>query len=605
MKKKINILCFFLLLLFSTQTFSQGPGEPYFPETANGAKNIHATGHRLLWENPDSTIYNKIYFSSDSILVAQMNSNVLLYDGSPNIVYDSIYLNLIEPLEWNTKYFWRVVEYYQYGSVEGPVWNFRTMPYPLCDYEEFFDDFENGLGNWTVTNDGGDCVWEIFFPPYPNAYLMPATSSGGVLAADSDECGVGTTMFTTITLNEPFGGGYDYKRLEFDNDWNALNSTDEAYVEVSTDGGQTWEIIWAKLGEDLRMTHEIVQIIQSGEIFLRFRVMQPGWSWWWAIDNVKLIQDCPLTQFYPPHNLKLNTITQQTARIDLSWERIGPFYQPHFYIFRKLGLPTDSTSYSFVGMVPYTVTSFSDTSILISNNYTYQINNGPFPNGFSNEATAFLQNIVPVELKSFTGEVIGSNIQLLWSTATETNNQGFEILRKAQNDNEWNKIGFVPGFGTSTEVHHYTFVDDAVQSEKYQYRLKQIDYDGTFEYSNIIEVTVETPTKFFLEQNYPNPFNPSTKIIFEIPGQARNDNRLVSLKVYDVLGNEVATLVNEQKPPGTYEVEFSAKGGSASGGDAYNLPSGIYFYQLLVTALQSKDGKAGSFIETKKMILLK
>ncbi len=103
------------------------------------------------------------------------------------------------------------------------------------------------------------------------------------------------------------------------------------------------------------------------------------------------------------------------------------------------------------------------------------------------------------------------------------------------------------------------------------------------------------PTRFTLYQNYPNPFNPSTKIKYEIPDQVRNDIRLVTLKVYDVLGNEVATLVNEEKQPGTYEVEFSAKGGSASGGNAYSLPSGIYFYQL----------KAGNYVETKKMVLIK
>ncbi|MDZ7624843.1 MAG: hypothetical protein U5J96_10440 [Ignavibacteriaceae bacterium] len=378
MKKKIFSLCFSLLVFLSIPTFAQGPGEPYFPETANGATNIHSTGHRLLWENPDSTLYNKVYFSSDSILVAQMNASALLYNGFPNTVNDSIYLDLVEPLDWNSKYFWRVVEYYQSGLIEGPVWYFRTMSYPLCDYEEFFDDFENGLGNWTVTNDGGDCVWEIFFPPYPNAYLMPSTSSGGLLSSDSDECGVGTSVRTTITLNESFGGGYGYKSLEFDNDWNVLDSTDEAYVEVSTNGGENWEIVWSKIGEDLRMTHEVIPILQGGEIHLRFKVIQPGWSWWWAIDNVKLIQDCPLTQFYPPNNLKLNTVAQQSARVDLSWEKIGPWYQPYFYVFRKLGLPTDPTGYSFVGMV-LTMTIFN--ICIINNNYTYQINNGPYPNG--------------------------------------------------------------------------------------------------------------------------------------------------------------------------------------------------------------------------------
>jgi len=275
MKKKINILCFFFLLLCSTPTFSQGPGEPYFPETANGANYIHPTGHRLLWQNPDSTIFNMIFFSEDSSLVAQMDHSVLLYDGAPSTVYDSIYLSPVESLDWNSRYFWRVVEYYQSGSIEGPIRNLRTMLYPLCDYEVFFDDFENGLGNWTVTNDGGDCVWEIFFPPYPNSYLLPSTSSGGVLSADADFCGTGTSVLSTITLNESFGGGVDYKYLEFDNDWQALDTLDAAYVEVSTDMGQTWEIIWSRIGDSLRMTHEIVSIPQYGEILLRFRVIQP------------------------------------------------------------------------------------------------------------------------------------------------------------------------------------------------------------------------------------------------------------------------------------------------------------------------------------------
>ena len=124
--------------------------------------------------------------------------------------------------------------------------------------------------------------------------------------------------------------------------------------------------------------------------------------------------------------------------------------------------------------------------------------------------------------------------------------------------------------------------------------------DGNYLFLNTsdpIFVNSETtiPNGFVLYQNYPNPFNPTTKIKFEIPGQARNDNMLVTLKVYDVLGNEVATLVNEEKQAGVYEVEFSAKGGSASGGNAYSLSSGIYLYKL----------QAGNFVETKKMILIK
>jgi photosystem II stability/assembly factor-like uncharacterized protein len=199
---------------------------------------------------------------------------------------------------------------------------------------------------------------------------------------------------------------------------------------------------------------------------------------------------------------------------------------------------------------------------------------------------------IPVELVSFTAVVNEEDVQLNWITATKLNNSGFEILRFAQNDkNEWNKIGFVPGHGTTTETQHYSFTDNDDKPGKYQYILKQIDYDGTYEYSQIVEVEIPFVNKFSLSQNYPNPFNPVTKIKYQIPlsptllkGESEAGG-FVILKVYDILGREVATLVNEEKPAGEYEIEFNAA----------NLPSGIYFYQL----------QAGQFLETKKMILLK
>ncbi|GBD87374.1 hypothetical protein BMS3Abin03_01306 [bacterium BMS3Abin03] len=198
--------------------------------------------------------------------------------------------------------------------------------------------------------------------------------------------------------------------------------------------------------------------------------------------------------------------------------------------------------------------------------------------------------IVPVELVSFTANYVNENVELRWETATEINNSGFEIERKPQNTN-FEEIGFLQGNGTTAEKHQYVFKDKNVATATYQYRLKQIDFDGSFEYSNIIEVDVTIPGKFSLEQNYPNPFNPTTKIKFTITksplpgGDGRGGLQLVKLVVYDLLGNKIATLVNEEKPAGTYEVEFNAG----------NLPSGIYMYQL----------KAGKFIQTKKLILMK
>jgi hypothetical protein len=194
----------------------------------------------------------------------------------------------------------------------------------------------------------------------------------------------------------------------------------------------------------------------------------------------------------------------------------------------------------------------------------------------------------PVELTSFNATLLDYNVRLDWTTVTENNNSGFEILRGiypassgTQNDKQWKTIGFVPGFGTTAEPKSYSFIDENVTTATYKYRLKQIDFDGTFEYSNEIEVEVDfSPKEFVLYQNYPNPFNPKTVISYQLPVTSN-----VTLKVYDVLGNEVATLVNEEKQPGVYEVEF----------DASSFSSGMYLYKL----------QAGTFVQTKKMILTK
>jgi hypothetical protein len=196
--------------------------------------------------------------------------------------------------------------------------------------------------------------------------------------------------------------------------------------------------------------------------------------------------------------------------------------------------------------------------------------------------TITYNQITPVELTSFKANVSENNVNLNWQTATETNNSGFQIERRKtinERSEEWNTIGFISGNGTTTEPQSYSFVDENLSSGIYYYRLKQIDYDGTSNYSNEIEVEI-TPSEFALEQNYPNPFNPSTSIQYAI-----GSRQFITLKVYDVLGNEIATLVNEEKPSGTYNEQFSM--------DIFS--SGIYFYKLT----------AGEFVQTKKMILLR
>jgi Secretion system C-terminal sorting domain len=188
-------------------------------------------------------------------------------------------------------------------------------------------------------------------------------------------------------------------------------------------------------------------------------------------------------------------------------------------------------------------------------------------------------SIIPVELTSFTAELSGKDVVLNWSTATETNNSGFAVERSLDNNN-FEQIGFVPGFGTTTEMKSYSFTDISPGDGKHFYRLRQIDYNGSVEYSQVVEIDILLPARFRLEQNYPNPFNPTTTINFSIP-----DNELVNLKVYDVMGNEVAFLLNEEKEAGNHSIEFNAS----------SLASGTYFYKL----------QAGKNIETRKMLLLK
>jgi hypothetical protein len=188
-------------------------------------------------------------------------------------------------------------------------------------------------------------------------------------------------------------------------------------------------------------------------------------------------------------------------------------------------------------------------------------------------------SFIPVELVSFTASVKEKNVTLNWKTATETNNQGFEIHRASYKDKlNWEKIGYLEGKGTSLEPQEYSFIDKNVELGTYLYRLKQIDFNGTFVYSSEIKIDISNPIDYYLSQNYPNPFNPATIIKYHIPAE-----EFVSLKIYDILGSEVKTLVNEIQKPGYYQIEFNA----------FDIPSGVYFYKI----------QTENFSSVKKMIL--
>ena len=193
-------------------------------------------------------------------------------------------------------------------------------------------------------------------------------------------------------------------------------------------------------------------------------------------------------------------------------------------------------------------------------------------------------SIVPVELINFSSIIEEDKIKLTWETSSETNNKGFEIQRKVGSPqssvSKWEKVGFVEGRGTTSQKQFYSFTDAPLKDGIYSYRIKQIDFDGNFKYSNEIEVNFQRLTNFSLLQNYPNPFNPSTTVSYQVPFAS-----YVNIKIFDALGSEIALLVNEIKQSGTHEVSFNASG----------LPSGLYLYRMNVNDQ--------SF--TKKMMLAK
>jgi hypothetical protein len=191
---------------------------------------------------------------------------------------------------------------------------------------------------------------------------------------------------------------------------------------------------------------------------------------------------------------------------------------------------------------------------------------------------------LPVELASFTSGVHNNNVLLNWITLSEENNYGFDVERRdvrRETQDVWNKIGYVQGHGTVSTPTNYSFEDRNLSSGKYNYRLKQIDFNGNYEYyflSNDVEVGV--PAEYSLSQNYPNPFNPATRINYDLPYSGN-----VSIILYDISGREAATLVNEFKPAGYYSIQFNGS----------NLSSGMYFYRMSVN----------SIVLTKKMMLVK
>jgi len=449
-----------------------GPGPATDPDPVSGATDVDIN-QDLSWTNPAGATSIEVFWGTSP------GSLTSVYSGSPISTFDP------GTMSYSADYYWKVNETDGTGTTTGSTWHFTTMQDPSI-VTLFMDDFEAGTGNYTITTANG-CPWAVI-PISSRSYTLPPTAQGNAFASDADLCGSsGGGSSSTAVLNTPIDAtNYQSVAVEWDNDWQAINSADFAYLDVSVDGGTTWTNVVTFDETDVRNTHEyydISSMVGTQSFILRLVTIQPAWDWWWAIDNLQV------------------------------------------------------TGWDFV----------------------------------------------PVELSSFAANTSNGNVALNWTTASETNNKGFEVQRS--NGGEYQTLGFVQGNGTSTQQHSYAYLDQNVVNGNYSYRLRQVDFDGSSEYSQVVEVSVNNPVEFSLAQNYPNPFNPSTKINYALKVDSK-----VSLKVFDILGQEVAALLNENIAAGAHNVTF----------DASKLNSGVYLYKIEANGV---DGS--SFTSVKKMILTK
>jgi photosystem II stability/assembly factor-like uncharacterized protein len=424
-----------------------------------------------------------------------------------------------------------------------------------------FTDENNGtaVGGWGTilsTTDGGTSWYNQYSGTTHHLYAVCFTDVNNGTAVGLYETILRTTNggLTWITQSNPYVAWLEGVSFTDENSGTAVGA--EGHILRTTDGGQNWVnqtsgTIYSLWGVSFTDANHGTAVGLAGI----FRTTNGGTNW--------------INQINPAANLEGVSFTDLNN---------GTVVGSAGTILRTTDGGTNWTSQE------------SGTT-----NTLYGISFTDYNNGTAvGESGTILRTLngggIPVELTSFTASVGENDVTLKWQTATEKNNSGFEIQKKKSEvrsqESDWEKIGFVQGHGTTTEPKSYSFTDKNLEPGSYSYKLVQIDFDGTRNESEIVNVEVSSqPTKYSLSQNYPNPFNPSTTIEYSIP--ERTD---VKLTVINIVGEKVAELVNRTMDAGSYSVVFDSHSG-----EVRNLASGVYFYTL----------QAGKTIVTKKMLLLK
>ena len=337
--------------------------------------------------------------------------------------------------------------------------------------------------------------------------------------------------------------------------------TSTPQVKVSADGGFNWTDVTSNIGGTQRV---ITRVVCDPSNDSTMYVVRSGFS-----SNNKIYRTTNLGTTWTNISGNLPNIPHNDFFVD-------PNNLTHYYAANDFGVyrSTDSgTTWAREGL-GFPFVPAIDFDYAFSNGVRYLRVGTHGRSAFETD----LDFIVPVELTSFSAIAKNGNVVLKWTTATELNNSGFEIQRSI-NDEGLENIAFVPGFGTTTEPKEYFYTDENV-SGFIKYRLKQIDFNGKYEYSKIVEVNSLLNLSYELKQNYPNPFNPITNITYILPSSSQ-----VKLTVFNSVGETAEVLVNEIQSEGKYDIVWNAE----------SYPSGVYFYKL----------DTGTFVETKKMILLR
>ncbi|MFO7526789.1 MAG: T9SS type A sorting domain-containing protein, partial [Ignavibacteriaceae bacterium] len=587
--------------LFGYELTPTGPPCPIDPATnpnpANGATDVPISLANLTWTNGTGA-------TSMEVLFGETGNMSSVYTGP---VISSLPVPIA--LQYLTSYSWRVIGMNDTCQVGGPTWNFTTVqagpgvatnPSP-----------SNGATNVDIdadlswTNPAGATSIEVFFGTNPGSL---ASVYNGVPVATWDPGQMNFSTHYYWRVDETDGTGttpgilWDFTTMMDPNapvfvvpsDYTNVPGTATFLGPLYT-AARTYQLL---IHEDL-----LTSVVDKSIRALSWRIPVSSTDNWPATDITVTDYDLYLSGSVPPANRDLTnfsanvvgpqiqvrsgslTIPTGSYTFGNSPNEFGPeitfdtdyLYQGgHLLIELRLSGTGSSRSTDAIG------TSTPGYGTLFSACW----GSGSTANSGSQGNFTIVRlstGVIPVELTSFSASSIQNNVILNWTTATETNNYGFQIERS--NASEFQSVGFVAGYGTTSEPKNYSFTETGLKPGTYSYRLKQVDFDGTFEYSDVVEVDVLAPKVYALNQNFPNPFNPSTKITFSLATDSK-----VSLKVFDVLGQEVITIVNNNLSAGAHEYSF----------DASSFNSGVYFYRIEASGA---DGQ--NFTSVKKMILAK